>query len=155
MSLARVVITPEVFLTCTTHALSTEAEEIMGVLLGHVESVGEGGGAHVYVRRAVPQIRTDRRKDRVETSPEQMATCSALAESVTASTGIPTRVVGWYHSHPHITVLPSHVDVSTQVRWLRRQLMRSSTSSSTSSRTPHVQPLQGLRWHCWPLLFME
>ena len=24
------------------------------------------------------------------------------------------RVIGWYHSHPHITVLPSHVDVATQ-----------------------------------------
>lgn len=24
------------------------------------------------------------------------------------------RVIGWYHSHPHITVLPSHVDVRTQ-----------------------------------------
>lgn len=25
------------------------------------------------------------------------------------STGRTTRVIGWYHSHPHITVLPSHV----------------------------------------------
>lgn len=24
-------------------------------------------------------------------------------------TGRPVRVVGWYHSHPHITVWPSHV----------------------------------------------
>lgn len=24
-------------------------------------------------------------------------------------TGRPMRVVGWYHSHPHITVWPSHV----------------------------------------------
>jgi hypothetical protein len=54
-------------------------------------------------------------QDRVETSPEQMAACSALAEHVSSSTGLPTRVVGWYHSHPHITVLPSHVDVNTQV----------------------------------------
>eukprot|EP01113_Clastostelium_recurvatum_P048506 TRINITY_DN8853_c0_g1_i2.p1 TRINITY_DN8853_c0_g1~~TRINITY_DN8853_c0_g1_i2.p1 ORF type:complete len:248 (+),score=59.72 TRINITY_DN8853_c0_g1_i2:140-883(+) len=23
-------------------------------------------------------------------------------------------IVGWYHSHPHITVLPSHVDIATQ-----------------------------------------
>jgi len=26
----------------------------------------------------------------------------------------PMRVIGWYHSHPHITVWPSHVDVRTQ-----------------------------------------
>lgn len=52
----------------------------------------------------------------METSPEQMAACTALAESLSSSTGLFTRVVGWYHSHPHITVLPSHVDVNTQVR---------------------------------------
>ncbi|TYI06580.1 hypothetical protein ES332_A10G168100v1 [Gossypium tomentosum] len=28
-----------------------------------------------------------------------------------------TRVIGWYHSHPHITVLPSHVDVRTQAMY--------------------------------------
>ncbi|KAL2621252.1 hypothetical protein R1flu_001457 [Riccia fluitans] len=28
--------------------------------------------------------------------------------------GRTTRVIGWYHSHPHITVQPSHVDVRTQ-----------------------------------------
>ena len=55
-------------------------------------------------------------QDRVETSPEQMAACTALAEHISTTTGLFTRVVGWYHSHPHITVLPSHVDVSTQVR---------------------------------------
>eukprot|EP00878_Enallax_costatus_P014132 GHUV01014781.1.p1 GENE.GHUV01014781.1~~GHUV01014781.1.p1 ORF type:complete len:297 (+),score=86.88 GHUV01014781.1:958-1848(+) len=95
-----------------THALSTEAEEVMGLLLGDLRGSKDSLVAHV--RRAVPQIRTDRRKDRVETSPEQMAACSALAEHVTSSMGVPTRVVGWYHSHPHITVLPSHVDVNTQ-----------------------------------------
>lgn len=28
---------------------------------------------------------------------------------MTMETGTTTRVIGWYHSHPHITVLPSHV----------------------------------------------
>lgn len=52
-----------------------------------------------------------------------MAACSALAEHISSITGMPTRVVGWYHSHPHITVLPSHVDVNTQVtrRWHSQQ----------------------------------
>ncbi|XWS16428.1 hypothetical protein CRYUN_Cryun34aG0086500 [Craigia yunnanensis] len=36
---------------------------------------------------------------------------------MTASTGKTTRVIGWYHSHPHITVLPSHVDVRTQAMY--------------------------------------
>ena len=33
------------------------------------------------------------------------------------------QVLGWYHSHPHITVWPSHVDVGTQADY---QLMDSN-----------------------------
>ena len=44
-----------------------------------------------------------------------MARSSAHAERLSRETGVPTRIVGWYHSHPHITVLPSHVDLQTQV----------------------------------------
>ncbi len=51
----------------------------------------------------------------MESSPEQMARCTAHAERLSRESGTRTRVVGWYHSHPHITVLPSHVDVRTQV----------------------------------------
>jgi BRCA1/BRCA2-containing complex subunit 3 len=46
-----------------------------------------------------------------------MARCSAKAERFSNETGTLTRVVGWYHSHPHITVLPSHVDVRTQAMY--------------------------------------
>ena len=38
-------------------------------------------------------------------------------QRLTLALGTPTtpvRVVGWYHSHPHITCTPSHVDVRTQ-----------------------------------------
>jgi BRCA1/BRCA2-containing complex subunit 3 len=56
-------------------------------------------------------------QDRVEASPEQMARCSAKAERFSNETGTLTRVVGWYHSHPHITVLPSHVDIRTQAMY--------------------------------------
>ncbi|GBF93917.1 hypothetical protein Rsub_06166 [Raphidocelis subcapitata] len=115
MSLSRVVITPEVFLACTAHALSTEDEEVMGLLLGDVQGPPEAPVAVIW--RAVPQIRTDRRKDRVETSPEQMAAATALADQLTTSTGVRTRTIGWFHSHPHITVLPSHVDVHTQAMY--------------------------------------
>ncbi|KAG7581460.1 MPN domain [Arabidopsis suecica] len=66
---------------------------------------------------ASPQSRSDRQKDRVETNPEQLAAASAQADRMTISTGRTTRVIGWYHSHPHITVLPSHVDVRTQAMY--------------------------------------
>jgi proteasome lid subunit RPN8/RPN11 len=54
-------------------------------------------------------------QDRVECSGTQMAEVASYAEQLTQETGRRTRVVGWYHSHPHITVMPSHVDVNTQV----------------------------------------
>ncbi|KXZ48214.1 hypothetical protein GPECTOR_29g12 [Gonium pectorale] len=122
MSLERVEVTQEVLLAMLVHAHSTESEEVMGLLLGDIreeEAAGGvgGGGAVCRVSLAFPQIRTDRRKDRVESSPEQLARCSAHAERLSRETGGRVRVIGWYHSHPHITVLPSHVDVRTQAMY--------------------------------------
>ncbi|KAJ9190071.1 hypothetical protein P3X46_001305 [Hevea brasiliensis] len=116
MSLTSVKMSDDVWLTCLTHALSTETEEIMGLLLGDIE-YSKNGGVTALIWGASPQSRSDRRKDRVETNPEQLAAASAQAERMTTSTGRTTRVIGWYHSHPHITVLPSHVDVRTQAMY--------------------------------------
>ncbi len=53
----------------------------------------------------------------MEASPEQLSRCAAAAEQFTQQGGVRTRVIGWYHSHPHITVLPSHVDIKTQATY--------------------------------------
>ncbi|KAG7590849.1 JAB1/MPN/MOV34 metalloenzyme domain [Arabidopsis suecica] len=117
MSLTCVNMSEDVWLTCLTHALSTETEEIMGLLLGDIEYSKNGESATAMIWGASPQSRSDRQKDRVETNPEQLAAASAQADRMTISTGRTTRVIGWYHSHPHITVLPSHVDVRTQAMY--------------------------------------
>ncbi|KAF8103046.1 hypothetical protein N665_0188s0007 [Sinapis alba] len=116
MALACVKMSEDVWLTCLTHALSTETEEIMGLLLGDIQ-YSKNGSATAMIWGASPQSRSDRQKDRVETNPEQLAAASAQAERMSISTGRTTRVIGWYHSHPHITVLPSHVDVRTQAMY--------------------------------------
>ena len=77
----------------------------------------KNGNVTALIWGASPQTRSDRRKDRVETNPEQLAAASAMADRMTTATGTTTRVIGWYHSHPHITVLPSHVDVRTQAMY--------------------------------------
>ncbi|OAY66955.1 Lys-63-specific deubiquitinase BRCC36 [Ananas comosus] len=105
MSLTAVKMSEDVWLACLAHALTTETEEIMGLLLGDIQ-YSSGGNAVALIWGASPQMRSDRRKDRVETNPE-----------MTLTTGRTTRVIGWYHSHPHITVLPSHVDVRTQAMY--------------------------------------
>jgi BRCA1/BRCA2-containing complex subunit 3 len=52
----------------------------------------------------------------VEVGYEQLAQASEIASRIERESGVGTRVIGWYHSHPHITVLPSHVDVRTQAQ---------------------------------------
>ncbi|CAI0422493.1 unnamed protein product [Linum tenue] len=79
MSLTGVRMSEDVWLTCLTHALSTETEEIMGLLLGDIEYL-KNGRVNALIWGASPQSRSDRRKDRVETNPEQLAAASAQAE---------------------------------------------------------------------------
>ncbi len=76
------------------------------------------------VRHVVALARTDRRKDRVEVGYEQLAAAEERASALTAATGVETRIIGWVHSHPHITVLPSHVDLRTQAQY--QQMVRGS-----------------------------
>ena len=157
-TLEKVYVGWDVWVTCTSHAFSTEKQEIMGLLLGRwpqaeeLESLlkekeqqqqqgkeeeeaeeGEGGGIYndaasaailaaaeemvgrvAVVEHAIILARNDRRKDRVEVGYGQLAEASELAEAHSRDTGRECRVIGWYHSHPHITVEPSHVDVRTQ-----------------------------------------
>eukprot|EP01079_Euglenida_sp_SAG-EU17-18_P003240 gene3240-3754_t len=47
-----------------------------------------------------PALCSDKKSDRVEIPPEYLAGAAQQAEEIASSTGVPTRVVGWYHSHP-------------------------------------------------------
>ena len=104
MLLSRVIVTPDTLHTCLTHALSTEHQEIMGLLLGSLIN----SNTEAFITRSMVLSRKDKKKDRVEVSYGDLGLASTIAEDLSL------RVVGWYHSHPHITVLPSHVDVKTQ-----------------------------------------
>ncbi|KAH0668100.1 hypothetical protein KY285_029306 [Solanum tuberosum] len=75
MALTSVKMTEEVWLTCLSHALSTETEEIMGLLLGDTQQ-SKNGSVTALIWGALPQPRCDRRKDRVETNPEQLTAAS-------------------------------------------------------------------------------
>jgi len=116
MVVNKVALTADAMMTCLVHALSTEREEIMGLL------VGELTGDHEEVCEITNLLiikRVDKRKDRVEISPEQLAQASTEAERIGHECQKGLRIVGWYHSHPHITVWPSHVDVRTQYDYQR------------------------------------
>jgi BRCA1/BRCA2-containing complex subunit 3 len=97
--------------------MTCEDEESMGLLFGNWTTDSGGCHSQVCIRSGKALMRSDRRKDRVEVSPDQLSEASNEAEQTTRNTSIQTRVVGWYHSHPHITVFPSHVDVRTQAQY--------------------------------------
>ncbi|KAJ8610696.1 hypothetical protein CTAYLR_005650 [Chrysophaeum taylorii] len=90
------------------HALSTEQQEVMGLLLGSWFYDELGVAKRADIAEVVTLQRSDRRPDRVEVSGAQLAQASDVAEAKGH------KVIGWYHSHPHITVAPSHVDARTQ-----------------------------------------
>nr|XP_022286615.1 lys-63-specific deubiquitinase BRCC36-like [Crassostrea virginica] len=102
----------DAYMVCLTHALSTEREEVMGLLIGEVD---ENKVLHIY--SVIMLRRSDKQPDRVEISPEQLSDASSKAERLAQQYSKPLRVLGWYHSHPHITVWPSHVDVRTQAMY--------------------------------------
>ncbi|KAG0245353.1 BRCA1 BRCA2-containing complex, subunit 3 [Mortierella sp. GBA43] len=105
-ALSRVVVQSNVLHILLAHALSTEKRD---------------GSAEIARVDGVSLLtRSEKRKDRVEIGPEQLTMAAIEAEEITKATGKTTRVIGWYHSHPHITVFPSHVDLRTQ---LSQQLM--------------------------------
>ena len=109
--LSRVVLSWDVLWSCLSHSLTTEHQEIMGLLLGSLQ--GETT-VEAFIRRSIVLTRKDKKRDRVEVGYENLAAASIVAEKLSDSDGEECRVLGWYHSHPHITVLPSHVDVRTQ-----------------------------------------
>ncbi|XP_053625693.1 lys-63-specific deubiquitinase BRCC36-like isoform X1 [Plodia interpunctella] len=113
--LEKVLLSTDVALVCVQHALSTEKEEIMGLLIGEVHN----NGALVSIVSSVILRRLDKKPDRVEISEEQLVQATLRAEELAAEVDRPLRVVGWYHSHPHITVWPSHVDLATQSMYQR------------------------------------
>jgi proteasome lid subunit RPN8/RPN11 len=121
--LSRVELCSDVVTTCLSHALSTEYQEVMGLLLGHSVEPQVGHGSHgshgthrnvIRVTRVMVLTRKDKARDRVEVSNEDLSMASTVAEKLSEIDGTPINVVGWYHSHPHITVFPSHVDCRTQ-----------------------------------------
>ena len=117
MLLSKVILSLDAFTPCLSHSLQNENEEIIGLLLGNIDNSTDN--SIVNVRRVIALQRKDKKKDRVEIGFENLALAPTIAEklSMSSSEGMmqeSLRVVGWYHSHPHITVFPSHVDVKTQ-----------------------------------------
>lgn len=111
--LKKVVLSSDVYAICIQHALTTEKQEIMGLLIGEIDE----GECVSHITACMILHRSDKQPDRVEISPEQLSGAFEHAEQLAKTLNRTMRVVGWYHSHPHITVWPSHVDIRTQAAY--------------------------------------
>ena len=111
-----VKVSTDVYRYAFQHALSTKAEEIMGLLIGEMKK--EENVLEILSFKI--NLRMDKKPDRVEISPDQMINATEAAEDLAKKLNRPNIcVVGWYHSHPNITVWPSHVDLRTQYNYQR------------------------------------
>ncbi|XP_028142546.1 lys-63-specific deubiquitinase BRCC36 [Diabrotica virgifera virgifera] len=138
--LKRVNITADVYAICVQHALTTEKQEIMGLLIGEVNESERVSN----ISACVILHRSDKQPDRVEISPEQLCHASMHADQLAKKLNRPMRVLGWYHSHPHITVWPSHVDIRTQATYQTMDplfvgLIFSVFQNDTRSRRNQIQ----------------
>jgi BRCA1/BRCA2-containing complex subunit 3 len=106
-------ITVDAYTSCLNHALLTQGEEVMGLLLGNVEN-RQDNTCVINIFSTICLSRKCKAKDRVEFDEIQIAKASEIADSLQKDLGIEVNVVGWYHSHPKITIPPSQVDLNTQ-----------------------------------------
>ena len=106
-------LTVEAYSSCLNHALLTESEEVMGLLLGNVEYTNDDR-LIVNIFSTICLTRKCKAKDRVEFDEIQVSKASEMADVMSRENKIDVNVVGWYHSHPKITIPPSQVDLNTQ-----------------------------------------
>lgn len=110
-----VKMSTDAYSSCLNHALLTEAEEVMGILLGRtVKSKNNDNTNIIHIYSTICLSRKCKEKDRVEFDEIQISQASEKAEQLSKDAKMDIYVVGWYHSHPKITIPPSSVDLNTQ-----------------------------------------
>jgi len=139
MSLVLVEVSLDAYHACLEHVMFHQGQEMMGLLFGQCVQLDDGTNDRVIRFHASKVMkRKDKRPDRVEISPEDLSLGMVDADELnTVINGceqsnakrnqmtddgdsqeqpLQVRCLGWYHSHPKITVWPSHVDLGTQAK---------------------------------------
>ena len=110
---------PDPFLLCLSHTLSTEKEEVTGLCIGELNDDLRSDPKFTYTRTEIHTVAekvdtvrivhihsvivlrlSGKRKSRVEISPEQLSVVLTEAERLAELTGGTLRDVGWFHCHP-------------------------------------------------------
>ena len=109
MSVERVLLSSDIFRGLLVHSCITDQEEVLGLLFGNAQE------STVHVWGSVNLKRNCKEKDRVEVEDIQLSAAMDKAESLSQQIGQTSNLIGWFHSHPNITIFPSHVDIKTQL----------------------------------------
>jgi BRCA1/BRCA2-containing complex subunit 3 len=109
MAVERVLLSSDVFRGLLVHSFITDQEEVLGLLFG----AAENNEARIWA--SVNLQRNCKEKDRVEVEDVQLSAAMDKAEALSQSLDQTSNLIGWFHSHPNITVFPSHVDIKTQL----------------------------------------
>ena len=105
-------ITGDAYSSCLNHALLTDQEEVMGLLIGNQTQKENKNIINIFATLCL--TRKCKQKDRVEFDEVQIAQAVEKAEQMKKEHKVPANVIGWYHSHPKATPNPSQVDLETQ-----------------------------------------
>jgi BRCA1/BRCA2-containing complex subunit 3 len=108
MNIDQVKLSSDVFRGLLAHSFLTEHEEVLGLLYGSLSDT------EILIWGSVNLIRNCKEKDRVEVDELQLSDAIHKAEEFSRSLKQATFLVGWFHSHPNITIFPSRVDLNTQ-----------------------------------------
>ncbi|TPX77165.1 hypothetical protein CcCBS67573_g01583 [Chytriomyces confervae] len=111
-----VIITADVYLALSTYALATEKEETLAMLMGASFASGRTNGEIAWFELILERysIIPIRMLISLRVGGVQEISSEQLSQAISHADATKTAVVGWAHSHPHITVLPSHVDLRCQ-----------------------------------------
>jgi BRCA1/BRCA2-containing complex subunit 3 len=108
MQIDSVKLSSDIFRGLLSHSFLTEHEEVLGLLYGNYEA------NEVRIWGSINLIRNCKERDRVEVDELQLSQAMHKAEDLSESLQQASLLVGWFHSHPNITIFPSRVDLNTQ-----------------------------------------
>lgn len=108
MIVEKVALSSDTFRGLLSHSFVTSQEEVLGLLFGDFED----GVLKIWAAKNLQ--RNCKEKDRVEVEDIQLSEAMDHAEMLSKEINQTSTVKGWFHSHPNITVFPSHVDIRTQ-----------------------------------------
>lgn len=108
MLVERVKLSADTFRALLGNSFVTEQEEVLGMLYGNLVQ------HEIHIWGCINLVRNCKEKDRVEVDEMQLSSAMHKAEELSLSLGEESFLVGWFHSHPNITIFPSHVDLNTQ-----------------------------------------